>query len=1412
MDNESQQATLNNILGMNLEINSKFFESIYFQDENVEKIFQTRRQLKKSNILEIILFLVILFMGYFLSFENLIYFINDRIIIILHAVFVSLFIIFAILTYKIKNKKIQDIFRNIQLLCFNIDLSFQAIIIALYCTDSEDESRKDSNNIYSEYIHKWQPSRLLILKNIITNFLLLILQYPNILKYLFYMTVYLLSNIICYFNSFYSNACSNKVYMNLRSANPNNINNSTNNDFNIYYQEIIGIFLFLIFYLLNRSWEIKLREVFAEKYKFEHLFFYTHDFIFGINSYQLNFQKNNLICYDKKLNKFLNDTLVKNNNADITEKNKLLEADVILEYNIDYLCNDHLMRKNTIILDKAQTCLPKYNISKSIKLFEGKKETNKMNKNNESYNFSLNEFNPLTYFLKELKKYEINDKSLNNPNKNLRKNSERLLEKIKKHTQARDIKRGKNENLNNDDINDLSKVECLNFNFKNFINNYVPEKGKGQPNISLFDKADNIKFLIKDEENKKKNSKNNNSEINLFEQLNLFLNDESIFKSEYENIYLGVFAFEPEHTKEDNFQSLRKKYKAEIQLKNELSKLNINKNFFVNNKDHVNLNIKTNTGSNANINNNNISINNNLNNSNCLNFSSLDLLRMNDINNKYSQNNNNKFSDNNYNCPSCTNENKIFCAKTHHKQSEMLKFLNDNFNNINNNIHSAKGHNGLHLDSFDKRKIIPLHSLNCKSNLHNKLCSKNCFCNDRDNYNIKNLNININSNYHNFCCYIDDRNCSDCCPINLFHNNNPNKIQHSFCKEKNSPSEIKKKVSNFVDIYDNENSIKHAFKILDEKKEDNKPHMLNKSHDSNNNNISNFVNNNHKDNYMTKSKVNNKSIPIVDNLTKNSNISNNDINHENYHINYQKQQTKENTNNMKKVNDNENCETVYFDVYFRRIHFSNDNVIYNIIFYDVTDLISAKLKIIEENKRKQKLFAKIAHEFKTPLTSIICLISIIKDSFDYSRSSSIDLSKKKWKNTTLTEDIKNTFDLIQNLSRYVIFLISDIINYSNKDKINEMKFEKSKVDFREISLFCYDILRSLLYCNISKLNKIKTDLIYDETIDTIIYYSDQTRIKQILLNFISNSVKFTNEGFIKLTFARSKDQKILNISVVDSGIGIEEKDQKLLFTDFSKNENLNVNNLNNANIGTGLGLSICNSIAEKLGMKIILSSDISKGTNITLQINLEQKDFVLTKDENSIYESIFTGNRRNNRNSANNSISLSRTNTMVGSNDNINLVSNILKEDLFPHGYSIKQTPLKNCEGPEKENILDNSNIKFNNIPFSNNRSHSGSLYTKKNASSKKEDDSIFSKPAHKQVCNQINLSYVDSYLEEMKLNNVENYRQRDKEYSYKKLETERFKCFSDNSTLMKSENKFPLTGTLNNNYVNFYFEYNLLR
>lgn len=140
---------------------------------------------------------------------------------------------------------------------------------------------------------------------------------------------------------------------------------------------------------------------------------------------------------------------------------------------------------------------------------------------------------------------------------------------------------------------------------------------------------------------------------------------------------------------------------------------------------------------------------------------------------------------------------------------------------------------------------------------------------------------------------------------------------------------------------------------------------------------------------------------------------------------------------------------------------------------------------------------------------------------------------------------------------------------------------------------------TFLICNVIK-NKIDLNLNVDKELQEFELHSDRGRVKQILLNLISNSYKFTFNGSISIIakMINELDKSFVEFSVQDTGIGIKEEDQSKLFSLFgmvSSTSNLNPN-------GCGIGLTVSKKYVEKLGGTIKLKSVFNVGTVITFTI------------------------------------------------------------------------------------------------------------------------------------------------------------------------------------------------------------------
>src|SRR5262249_34932005 len=113
--------------------------------------------------------------------------------------------------------------------------------------------------------------------------------------------------------------------------------------------------------------------------------------------------------------------------------------------------------------------------------------------------------------------------------------------------------------------------------------------------------------------------------------------------------------------------------------------------------------------------------------------------------------------------------------------------------------------------------------------------------------------------------------------------------------------------------------------------------------------------------------------------------------------------------------------------------------------------------------------------------------------------------------------------------------------------------------------------------------------------------SDRQKVKQILLNLLSNALKFTHHGGVTISEPVSQKERAVAIAVADSGIGIAPADQERIFEDFRQLDN----SPTRAYGGTGLGLSICRRLAQMLDGQITVQSTVGKGSTFTLTLPIK---------------------------------------------------------------------------------------------------------------------------------------------------------------------------------------------------------------
>ncbi len=227
------------------------------------------------------------------------------------------------------------------------------------------------------------------------------------------------------------------------------------------------------------------------------------------------------------------------------------------------------------------------------------------------------------------------------------------------------------------------------------------------------------------------------------------------------------------------------------------------------------------------------------------------------------------------------------------------------------------------------------------------------------------------------------------------------------------------------------------------------------------------------------------------------------------------------------------------------------------------------------NRTKGDFLANMSHEIRTPMNAIIGLSNIaIRQKPD-----------------------KQTLDCLHNIkaaSNTLLTIISDILDFS--------QMESGAIDIVPEPYYVESLLNDIVTLINVKLGSKNVDfLVEDSHCMPSILLGDSVRIKQILINLLTNALKFTDIGHIKLTLWTvpiANDQVLLKCSVEDTGIGILKENIPMLFQVFTQ-----VDTKRNRNIeGTGLGLAIVKSLIDKMGGTISVESTYGKGSCFTFEL------------------------------------------------------------------------------------------------------------------------------------------------------------------------------------------------------------------
>ena len=224
---------------------------------------------------------------------------------------------------------------------------------------------------------------------------------------------------------------------------------------------------------------------------------------------------------------------------------------------------------------------------------------------------------------------------------------------------------------------------------------------------------------------------------------------------------------------------------------------------------------------------------------------------------------------------------------------------------------------------------------------------------------------------------------------------------------------------------------------------------------------------------------------------------------------------------------------------------------------------------------KSQFLANMSHEFRTPLNAILGYTSMLQQGVA----------------GALEPPVKRHLSRISSNGQHLLSIINEILDIS-RIEAGRMPLQMSKFKVPDLVGEVIAELESII-------RRSRLEVTTDLPRDLRPIHNDRQKVKQILLNLLSNALKFTPEGGVTITAKALKGARSIAISVTDTGIGIAPEDHARIFEDFKQLDN----SPTRAYGGTGLGLSICKRLADIIGGDISVRSQVGKGSTFTLVLS-----------------------------------------------------------------------------------------------------------------------------------------------------------------------------------------------------------------